>query len=71
VRASVVEPQYLDPHRSSFGQDTSVERMLFRGLFQLDKDARPVPAIAAEMTTQANGGISEDGKTLTVKLNRV
>lgn len=68
LRASFIEPQYLDPHRSSFAQDISVERMLFRGLFQLDKDAKPVPAMAAELPTTANGGISADGKTWTIKL---
>lgn len=68
LRASFIEPQYLDPHRSSFAQDISVERMLFRGLFQLDKDAKPTPAMAAELPTQQNGGISADGKTWTIKL---
>jgi len=42
--------------------------MLFRGLFQLDKDSKPVPAMAAELPTQQNGGISTDGKKVTVKL---
>lgn len=68
LRASIIEPQYLDPHRSSFAQDISIERMLFRGLFQLDKDAKPVPALAVELPTQQNGGISADGKTYTIKL---
>jgi oligopeptide transport system substrate-binding protein len=64
----MIEPQYLDPHRSSFAQDISVERMLFRGLFQLDKDAKPAPAMATELPTTSNGGISADGKTYTIKL---
>lgn len=68
LRASIIEPQYLDPHRSSFAQDISVERMLFRGLFQLDKDAKPAPAMAAELPSATNGGISADGKTYTIKL---
>ena len=68
LRAKTAEPQYLDPHRSSFASDISVERMLFRGLFQLDKDAKPVPAMAAELPTQQNGGISADGKKITVKM---
>src|SRR5215208_1848752 len=68
LRASFQEPQYLDPHRSTYAADISIERMLFRGLFQLDKDAKPVPALAVELPTQQNGGISADGKTYTVKL---
>jgi oligopeptide transport system substrate-binding protein len=67
-RASASEPQYLDPHRSSFAADISVERMLFRGLFQLDKDGKPAPAMATELPTTQNGGISADGKTYTIKL---
>src|SRR5215218_2501667 len=68
LKASIVEPQYLDPHRSTYAADISIERMLFRGLFQLDKDAKPVPALAVDLPTQQNGGISADGKTYTVKL---
>lgn len=33
-----VEPQYLDPHRSSFEQDIAIERMIFRGLYNLTDD---------------------------------
>ena len=29
------EPEYFDPHRSNFEQDISIEKMLFRGLYQL------------------------------------
>ena len=34
------EPQYLDPHRSSFEQDIGVERMIFRGLYNLTDDGQ-------------------------------
>jgi oligopeptide transport system substrate-binding protein len=68
LRASIQEPQYLDPHRSTYAADISIERMLFRGMFQLDKDAKPVPALAVELPSQQNGGISADGMTYTIKL---
>jgi ABC-type oligopeptide transport system substrate-binding subunit len=38
ITVSQAEPQYLDPHRSSFEQDIGIERMLFRGLYNLTDD---------------------------------
>ena len=37
-------------------------------LFDLDVAGKPRPMLAAEVPTQANGGISADGKVVTVKL---
>ena len=34
--AQSTEPEFFDPLRSSFEQDIAIERMLFRGLYQLD-----------------------------------
>ena len=53
----------LDPHFSSFAQDISLQRMLWRGLFSLDKENVPQPAMAA-----AAPEVSDDGKTYTVTL---
>jgi oligopeptide transport system substrate-binding protein len=61
-------PDFLDPHKSQFEQDIAIERLLFRGLFYTDDKGNPIPAVAAELPTQQNGGISADGKTLTIKL---
>ena len=59
------EPQYFDPHRSNFEQDIAVERMLFRGLYQLEATAdggvQAVPAMAA-------GDPTVSGNVYTVKL---
>jgi oligopeptide transport system substrate-binding protein len=41
------EPEFFDPHRSNFEQDISIERMLFRGLYQLVPD-------------EASGGVKVD-----------
>src|SRR5881296_2813181 len=61
------EPAYFDPHRSNFEQDISNERMLFRGLYQLESTAdggvAAVPAMADGEPT-----VSADGKTFMVKL---
>ncbi len=58
-----IEPEGIDPHFSSFGQEISIERMLWRGLYSLNLENEPIPAMADGEPT-----ISEDGKTFTVKL---
>jgi oligopeptide transport system substrate-binding protein len=62
------EPNFLDPHKSQFSQDIGVETLLFRGLFYTDEKGTPIPAVAREVPSTTNGGISADGKTLTIKL---
>ena len=57
------EPESFDPHYSSFAQDIGVQRMVFRGLYKLNKDLKPEPEMAASLPT-----ISSDGKTYTVKI---
>ena len=61
------EPEFFDPHRSNFEQDIAIERMLFRGLYQLqataDGGAEAVPAMAA-----GDPVVSDDGLTYTVTL---
>ncbi|HEY8491091.1 MAG TPA: peptide ABC transporter substrate-binding protein [Dehalococcoidia bacterium] len=56
-------PESLDPHYSSFAQDISLHRMIWRGLYTLDKDNRPQPAMADGMPQ-----VSSDGKTYTIKV---
>ena len=53
----------LDPHFSSFAQDISLHRLIWRGLYTLDKDNKPQPAMAADMPV-----VSDDGKTYTITL---
>src|SRR3989304_4876131 len=63
LRVHGIEPQSLDPHFSSFAQDISFERMVWRGLYSLGTDNVPQPAMA-----DGEPEISADGKTLTVNL---
>ena len=58
-----IEPDSLDPHFSSFAQDISIQRMLWRGLYSLDINNLPVPSMA-----DGDPVVSADGKTVTVKL---
>lgn len=62
------DPSTLDPQLASFAEDISVAKQLFRGLFAYDKDLNVVPAVALEVPTKENGGISEDGLTYTITL---
>lgn len=61
------EPQYFDPHRSNFEQDIAIERMLWRGLYQIeateDGGVEVVPAMA-----EGEPQVSADGTTYTVAL---
>ena len=63
ITVQQTEPQSFDPTWSQFGQDISVERMAWRGLYRLDKDNKPQPEMAASAPQ-----IAADGKTYTIKL---
>ncbi|MDA8251152.1 MAG: peptide ABC transporter substrate-binding protein [Rhodospirillales bacterium] len=52
------------------GVETSVEYIVFDALWQIGADGKFFPNLAAEMPTQANGGISADGRTWTIKLRQ-
>lgn len=47
----------------------NVLRHVMEGLVTLDENNQAVPGVAKEVPTKENGGISEDGKTVTFKLN--
>jgi oligopeptide transport system substrate-binding protein len=57
------EPGSLDPHFGSFAQEISLYRMLWRGLYELDANNEPRPAMAS-----GDAEISEDGLTYSVPL---
>ncbi len=63
------EPKTIDPHLTNQATEISLTRALFSGLFTYDEDLSVIPNLASEMPSIANGGISEDGLTYTVKLN--
>lgn len=57
------EPDSLDPHFSSFAQDISLHRMLWRGMYWLDKDFNVTPHMAAD-----DPEVSADGTVYTIPL---
>ena len=63
------EPKTIDPHLTNQASEISLTRALFSGLFTYDEDLSVVPNLAVEMPSIANGGISEDGLTYTIKIN--
>ena len=42
---------------------------LFEGLFRFDEHLKLIPAVAREVPSMGNGGISSDGKTYTFRLH--
>ena len=60
---ATVEPDKLDPHFSSFSQDISLQRMIWRGLYTLDVNNEPQPTMAASLPE-----ISDDGTVYTITL---
>ena len=62
------EPHTLDPVISTMSFEDDVYQLEFDGLIRYDGRARPVPDLAREVPTLANGGISRDGRTLTYHL---
>jgi peptide/nickel transport system substrate-binding protein len=71
LRVAVVEePKSLNPLLASTSVDGFIDRFLFTGLLSADVRGNPVPMLADRVPTQANGGISRDGLTVTYRLRR-
>jgi oligopeptide transport system substrate-binding protein len=63
------EPNTIDPQATSYTYEVSIDTNIFDTLFTQDpKTSVLVPMAAAEVPTTANGGISSDGLTITIKL---
>lgn len=63
------EPSTIDPNRASWSNERAVIDMVFEELLKFDlKTLELRPAVAKEIPSTANGGISADGKTYTFKL---
>ncbi len=64
------EPKSLDPQLMNSTNETTLAKPLFAGLFTYDQELKVVPNLAADLPTDANGGISKDGLTYTVHLKK-
>ena len=70
-RATVLSPQEpatLLPHFDLLTLTHETQQLIFDCLFVVDPDGAYLPSLAAEVPTVANGGISADGTTYTVRL---
>jgi peptide/nickel transport system substrate-binding protein len=64
----VQQPTTLNPLYANQWFSTITTQFFLKSLWSFDPDNNPIPEIAAEIPTLENGGLSEDGLTLTVNL---
>ncbi len=62
------EPDSLNPLYSTMFFALITRDFYLKGLWSFDENNQPVPELAAEIPSPDNGGVSADGKTLTIKL---
>ena len=62
------EPKNLNPLLAGTVPEIFVDRLMFEPLISADAHGNPVPILAQTVPTQANGGISRDGLTITYRL---
>ena len=70
-RATVLSPQEpatLMPHFDLLTLTHEVQHLIFDCLFVVGPDGDYLPQLATEVPTLANGGVSEDGSTYTIRL---
>jgi peptide/nickel transport system substrate-binding protein len=63
-------PTLLNPHFAVGTKDQDGSRVFYEPLASWDADAELVPVLAAEIPTLDNGGLGEDGKSVTWKLKQ-
>jgi len=69
--ATVIYTQELDslnPMYTTMTYTGMTRDFYLYGAWHFDAEMNPVPVLAAEIPSLENGGISEDGKTITIKL---
>ena len=64
----VQEPDNLNPWYTQMWFSSITTQFWLKGLWSFDDENNPVPELAAEIPSAENGGLSEDGLTVTVKL---
>jgi peptide/nickel transport system substrate-binding protein len=58
-------PSILNPHLSAGLKDWEASRITYEPLASFDKDGNLVPFLAAEIPSTENGGVAEDGRSVT------
>lgn len=62
------EPENLNPYLAIQTVSRILRKQTLEGLFDVDPDGNFQPVLADEVPTTQNGGVSEDGRTVTVRL---
>ena len=63
-------PTLLNPHFATGAKDADGCCLFYESLIRYDIDGSPIPLLAAELPTRANGGIAADGRSVTWKLKK-
>ena len=63
-------PTILNPHLSTGFKDAEASRITLEPLASFDNEGNLVPFLAAEIPTVENGGVAEDGTSVTWKLKQ-
>ncbi|MEP7135576.1 MAG: peptide ABC transporter substrate-binding protein [Chloroflexota bacterium] len=64
----VQEPDNLNPMYTSMSFSGYLRPFYLKPSWDFDENAQPVPVLVKEIPSAANGGLSADGKTITLKL---
>lgn len=70
VYGTLEEPDTLNPYISQMLQSVNCANLFMSGLTTVNDRMEVVPALAERVPSAENGGISEDGKTITYKLRK-
>ena len=63
-------PTILNPHLSTGFKDAEASRITLEPLASFDNEGNLIPFLAAEIPSTENGGVAEDGKSVTWKLKQ-
>ena len=63
-------PTLLNPHFAAGTKDHDGSRIFYEPLARSDRDGNLLPVLAAEIPSRQNGGIADDGKSVTWKLKK-
>ncbi|RJQ51518.1 MAG: peptide ABC transporter substrate-binding protein [Actinobacteria bacterium] len=70
VYGTMEEPDTLNPYISQLLESVNVSNLFLDGLTRVDEKMKVIPVLAEEVPTTENGGVSEDGKTITYRLRK-
>jgi peptide/nickel transport system substrate-binding protein len=63
-------PVHLNPHFAGGTKDQDASRIFYEPLAGWDSDGNLIPALASEIPSKDNGGLSADGRSVTWKLKK-